>query len=98
MRAFLEEPNSGRFRVSDTELPVVEKQLQIVPALSTHITKNSSHVKIANLPHNDNSEIFSYFIQLNHFKITQSSNDVITLIINPIDSLYFENGASGIID
>lgn len=62
MRAFLEEPNSGRFRVSDTELPVVEKQLQIVPALSTHITKNSTHVKIANLPHNDNSEIFSYFI------------------------------------
>jgi hypothetical protein len=30
MRAFLEEPGSGRFRISDEGLPVVEEQLVAV--------------------------------------------------------------------
>lgn len=33
-------------------------------------------------------------MDFSHFSVSQYSNDVLTLIVNPIDSLYFENGSS----
>ena len=54
-----------------------------------------NHLIVQNLMHNDQSESFKYEISFDHFQIKQYSNLNLTLIINPVDSLYFENGIEG---
>lgn len=60
MRAFLEEPASGRFRISDDSLPVVEEQLIPVKGLQFLSTLNDDHMIVHGLKHEDNSEVFKY--------------------------------------
>ena len=92
MRAFLEEPSSGRFRISDDSLPVVEEQLIPIANLTSFTELHEDHLVIKGLKHDDETEVFKYKVDFSHFSVSQYSNDVLTLIINPIDSLYFENG------
>lgn len=40
----------------------------------------------------DFSESFKYQMNFDHFKIIQSAGKLITLVINPVDSLYLESG------
>lgn len=41
--------------------------------------------------------MFKYQIDFEHFRVIQYSNEILTMIINPIDSLYFENGAAAVL-
>jgi len=94
LRAFLEEPQSGRFRISDDALPVVEEQLIPVDSITASSMLHDDHMVIDGLIHSDQSEVFKYVVDFTNFKISQYSNDMLTLIINPINSLYFENGSN----
>jgi hypothetical protein len=96
MRALIEEPDSGRFRISQEGLPVVDEQLNFVSGNSTSFNVFDDHIYVSGLPHTDNNELFNYRIDFDHFKITQSAGSDSqgyqeTLIINPIDSLYLES-------
>ena len=94
MRAFLEEPSSGRFRISDDSLPVVEEQLIPIGNLTSSSEFHKDHMIVQGLQHDDESEVFKYKVDFSHFRVSQYSNDILTLIVNPVDSLYFENGNS----
>ncbi len=61
---------------------------------------HSDYLIIKDLQHEDESEKFKYKVDFSHFSVSQYSNDILTLIVNPIDSLYFENGSKeyGLID
>lgn len=67
MRALLEEPGSGRFRISQEGLPVVDEQLEIVDKLSYYVNFGTDHVNVGPLLHSDESETFSYKIKFDHF-------------------------------
>lgn len=89
MRALLEEPDSTRFRISDEDIPVVEEQL-IAADLTDKVTIEETFFEVSGLEHNDATESFRYVVDFEHFKITQYAGDIVTLIMNPIDSLYIE--------
>ena len=91
MRTLIEEPGSSRFRISQEDLPVVEDQLDRIENLMDHVTIKDHMVVIDGLAHDDGSETFKYEVEYNHFKITQYSNDVVTLVMNVDDSLYYED-------
>ena len=55
---------------------------------------SGDYLRVSNLTHEDGSEQFTYHMNYSRFNIMQYSDDLVTLIINPIDSLYFENGTS----
>ena len=40
--------------------------------------------------HNDGTETFKYVIMHDHFSVSLYSNEKLTLVMNPIDSLYYE--------
>jgi len=46
MRALLEEPSSGRFRISDDSLPVVEEQLIPIVNLTSFTELHEDHLVI----------------------------------------------------
>ncbi len=91
MRALIQEPNSTRFRISKENLPVVDEQLIPVPNFSTLVSIDSTHLSVGNLNHNDGTEVFTYTVKFDHFQITQTSNGIETLVVNPTDSLYIES-------
>jgi len=94
MRAFLEEPFSGRFRISDDALPVVEEQLIPIASISASAMFHGDYMWISGLAHDDQTEDFKYKVDFTQFRISQYSNEMLTLILNPINSLYFENGSN----
>jgi hypothetical protein len=92
MRLLVDEPESLRFKISEQELPVVEDQLHGVPNLSEYVTVTDDLVQVSGLKHQDGQETFAYKIYLNGLSIEQYSSDELTLVLNPIDSLYIEDG------
>lgn len=92
IRVLLEEPESGRFRISGEGLPVVEEQLIPTKLLSKRVIINDNTLIVRDLFNKDVDEVFRYEVEFDHFKIKQYSNEILTLIMNPVDSLYFENG------
>lgn len=70
MRTFLQEPGSGRFRLSDNDLPVVESQLISVNKISSYVTIDSQGLIVDGLLHEDQTEEFKYVIDFEHFKIS----------------------------
>lgn len=44
--------------------------------------------------HEDGTETFKYVLDFDHFKVSQFSNNELTLVMNPTDSLYYENGST----
>jgi len=55
---------------------------------------HGDYMVIEGLKHQDETEVFKYVIDFSHFRISQYSNEMLTLILNPINSLYFENGSN----
>jgi hypothetical protein len=92
MRALLEEPNSGRFRISQEGLPIADEQLEKVKLFNTKVTINKDELIVTGLMAEDYSESFRYRMRYDHFRITQYAGTLVTLIINPVDSLYLESG------
>jgi hypothetical protein len=90
MRLLVDEPESGRFKISEQELPVVEDQLHGVQNLSDYVSVTDDLVQVSGLKHQDGEETFTYKIYLNGLSIEQYSGDELTLVLNPIDSLYME--------
>ena len=91
MRTLLEEPGSDRFRISQEGLPIVNEQLHHVSFFQKKVTFRSNEIVVWGLMSEDMTESFSYYINYDHFKITQYAGSLKTLVINPIDSLYLEN-------
>jgi len=60
MRTLLHEPGSGRFRLSDNDLPVVESQLIPVKNLSDFVTLDTLSLVVDGLVHADQTEEFRY--------------------------------------
>ena len=56
------------------------------------MTFDDLKLSVKGLNHEDLTEEFSYTIDFDHFKLTQYSNNILTMVVNPVDSLYFENG------
>jgi hypothetical protein len=86
-----------RFRISQEELPVVDEQLVPIDLDSSRVHETADELIIHNLEHSDKSESYTYRISFGHFKITQEvtnnkNETMTTMVINPIDSLYYEVG------
>lgn len=92
MRTLIEEPGSTRFKISEEGLPVVEEQLIPVSDLSSRVIILSNQVIVNGLTHDDGTETFKYVLDFDHFKVSQFSNNKLTLVMNPTDSLYYEDG------
>lgn len=97
MRALIEEPDSDRFRISQEDLPVVDSQLRPVTSLESHISRHDDvGVEVAGLQHSDGSEDFKYQIDFAPFSIRQYTGELLTLVVNPVDSLYLESGSQAV--
>jgi hypothetical protein len=70
MRTLIMEPDSKRFRISQEDLPVVDELLIFISNLQSLTTQNATHLTVSNLTHKDGSDVFTYSIQFDHFKIT----------------------------
>ena len=73
---------------------MVEEQLIPIGNLTSSSEFHKDHMIVQGLQHDDESEVFKYKVDFSHFRVSQYSNDILTLIVNPVDSLYFENGNS----
>jgi len=50
----------------------------------------ADYMDVSGLAHDDGSENFNYYIDFRQFQISQYSDGLLTLIMNPVDSLYLE--------
>ena len=56
------------------------------------LTENSIHITdLIRNENKDESEKFEYLIEFSPFKVIQKSNGIVTQVINPEASLYFED-------
>ena len=60
VRVLLEEPATGRFRISGEKLPVVDRQLVPISGLTAHVLLEANQMDVSGLMHDDGSETFSY--------------------------------------
>ena len=60
VRVLLEEPASGRFRISGEGIPVVEEQLVPISGLEARVLLGADYMDVSGLAHDDGSEAFNY--------------------------------------
>ena len=92
MRVLLGETGSQRFRISQEGISVQDKQLISVEYLSSHVTQVDDGIIIEGYASEDYKDKYSYSIAFNGMIITQKVNEITTMVVNPLRSLYVEEG------
>jgi len=90
MRTQIMEPGSQRFQIAKEGLPLSEETLRSVPELSNWVTVDDTSMLLGPFESDDQTESTSYLMQFDHWTTYQYTNDKLSMIINPIESLSFE--------
>ena len=90
-RFVIGEPGNTRFQISQEGISIEWDKLHPVKDLDKKVIREGSHISVAGLTREDGAEKFEYIIELNPFKVIQKSNNIVTQVINPEASLYFED-------
>jgi len=96
-RFVIGEPGNERFRITLEGISVEWDSLQPVDLTEKVTIEEDNYLSVVGLTREDGGEIieeFEYVVEFIPFKVIQKSNGILTQVINPGATLYFEDMVS----